>query len=181
MKYEDAIKLITGKSNFYIDLGLDRISAVLDKFGNPENSLKFIHVAGTNGKGSVCTMLASILQEAGYKTGLYTSPHIWEYTERIKVNGADIPKETFAEYVQMITGTGIHLTEFEILTVMMFLYFKEKNVDTAVLETGLGGRLDATNVIKQNLCSIITHIDLDHTDRLGDTKDKIAYEKSGNY
>lgn len=179
MKYEDAIKLITGKSNFYIDLGLDRISAVLDKFGNPENSLKFIHVAGTNGKGSVCTMLASILQEAGYKTGLYTSPHIWEYTERIKVNGADIPKETFAEYVQMITGTGIHLTEFEILTVMMFLYFKEKNVDTAVLETGLGGRLDATNVIKQNLCSIITHIDLDHTDRLGDTKDKIAYEKAG--
>ena len=108
MKYEDAIKLITGKSNFYIDLGLDRISAVLDKLGNPENSLKFIHVAGTNGKGSVCTMLASILQEAGYKTGLYTSPHIWEYTERIKVNGADIPKETFAEYVQMITGTGIH-------------------------------------------------------------------------
>ena len=179
MKYEDAIKLITGKSNFYIDLGLDRISAVLDKFGNPENSLKFIHVAGTNGKGSVCTMLASILQEAGYKTGLYTSPHIWEYTERIKVNGADIPKETFAEYVQMITGTGIHLTEFEILTVMMFLYFKEKNVDTAVLETGLGGRLDATNVIKQNLCSIITHIDLDHTDRLGNTKDKIAYEKAG--
>lgn len=179
MKYEDAIKLITGKSNFYIDLGLDRISAVLDKFGNPENSLKFIHVAGTNGKGSVCTMLASILQEAGYKTGLYTSPHIWEYTERIKVNGADIPKETFAEYVQMITGTGIHLTEFEILTVMMFLYFKEKNVDIAVLETGLGGRLDATNVIKQNLCSIITHIDLDHTDRLGNTKDKIAYEKAG--
>ena len=179
MKYEDAIKLITGKSNFYIDLGLDRISAVLDKFGNPENSLKFIHVAGTNGKGSVCTMLASILQEAGYKTGLYTSPHIWEYTERIKVNGADIPKEIFAEYVQMITGTGIHLTEFEILTVMMFLYFKEKNVDIAVLETGLGGRLDATNVIKQNLCSIITHIDLDHTDRLGNTKDKIAYEKAG--
>lgn len=126
MKYEDAIKLITGKSNFYIDLGLDRISAVLDKFGNPENSLKFIHVAGTNGKGSVCTMLASILKEAGYKTGLYTSPHIWEYTERIKVNGADIPKEIFAEYVQMITGTGIHLTEFEILTVMMFCILKKK-------------------------------------------------------
>lgn len=179
MKYEEAIKLITGKSNFYIDLGLDRISAVLDKFGNPQDNLKFIHVAGTNGKGSVCTMLASILQEAGYKTGLYTSPHIWEYTERIKVNGSDIPKEIFAEYVQKISETGIHLTEFEILTVMMFLYFKEKNVDIAVLETGLGGRLDATNVIKQNLCSIITHIDLDHTDRLGNTKDKIAYEKAG--
>lgn len=93
MKYEQAIKLITGKSNFYIDLGLDRISAVLDKFGNPQDNIKFIHVAGTNGKGSVCTMLASILQQAGYKVGLYTSPHIWEYTERIKVNGADIPKE----------------------------------------------------------------------------------------
>ena len=179
MKYEGAIKLITGKSNFYIDLGLERIFAVLEKFGNPQDSLKFIHVAGTNGKGSVCAMLAAILQEAGYKTGLYTSPHIWEYTERIKVNGEEIPKETFAEYVQKITETGIHLTEFEILTVMMFLYFKEKNVDIAILETGLGGRLDATNVIKTNLCSIITHIDLDHTERLGNTRDKIAYEKAG--
>ena len=147
MKYEEAIKLITGKSNFYIDLGLDRISAVLDKFGNPQDNLKFIHVAGTNGKGSVCTMLASILQEAGYKTGLYTSPHIWEYTERIKVNGSDIPKEIFAEYVQKISETGIHLTEFEILTVMMFLYFRDTKVEIAVIETGLGGRLDATNVI----------------------------------
>lgn len=177
--YEKAIELITSKGKFYIDLGLDRIGAVLEKFGNSQDKLKCIHVAGTNGKGSVCTMLESVLREAGYKTGLYTSPHIWEYTERIKVNGKCISKEKFAEYVEKITNCGIHLTEFEILTVMMFLYFQEQGVNVAIVETGLGGRLDATNVIKQNLCSIITHIDLDHTDRLGDTKEKIAYEKAG--
>ena len=177
--YEDALKLITSKSNFYIDLGLDRISAVLEKFGNPQDKLKCIHVAGTNGKGSVCTMLESVLREAGYKTGLYTSPHIWEYTERIRVNGQGISKDDFARYVEKITGCGIHLTEFEILTVMMFLFFEAQGTEVAVIETGLGGRLDATNVIKENLCSIITHIDLDHTDRLGDTKEKIAYEKAG--
>lgn len=177
--YEEAIKLLTSRGKFYIDLGLERIEAALEKFSNPQDSLKCIHVAGTNGKGSVCTILDSILREAGYKTGLYTSPHIWEYTERIKVNGIEISKEDFANYVFEIAECGIHLTEFEILTIMMFLYFKRNNVDVAVLETGLGGRLDATNVIKSNLCSIITQIDLDHTERLGDTKEKIAFEKAG--
>ena len=179
LNYEQAIKLITSKDNFYIDLGLDRIASVLEKLGNPQNKLKCIHVAGTNGKGSVCAMLESILREAGYKTGLYTSPHIWEYTERIKICGKDISQEDFAKYTEQVTNIGIHLTEFEILTVIMFLYFKECGVDVAIIETGMGGRLDATNVIKQNLCSIITQIDLDHTDRLGNTKDKIAYEKAG--
>lgn len=179
ISYEKAIEIITGKDNFYIDLGLDRISEALAKLGNPQDDLKCIHVAGTNGKGSVCAIFESILREAGYETGLYTSPHIWEYTERIKINGQNISKEDFAHYVEIITNLGIHLTEFEILTVMMFLYFKEQGVEVAVIETGLGGRLDATNVIKENLCSIITQIDLDHTDRLGDTKDKIAYEKAG--
>lgn len=179
MNYEDSIKLITSKGMFYVDLGLDRISAALEKLGNPQDDLKYIHVAGTNGKGSVCTILESILREAGYKTGLYTSPHIWEYTERIKVCGEEIPKDKFANYIEKITNLGIHLTEFEILTIMMFLYFKEQNVDIVILETGLGGRFDATNVIKNNLCSIITHIDLDHTDRLGNTKSKIAFEKAG--
>lgn len=179
MNYNEAIKLITSKSNFYIDLSLDRINAALEKLGNPEESLKFIHVAGTNGKGSVCTMLDSILREAGYRTGLYTSPHIWEYTERIKVDGVEISKEDFAKYAEKIVNLGIHLTEFEILTVIMFLYFRDKKVDIVILETGLGGRFDATNVIRQNLCSIITHIDLDHTERLGNTKDKIAFEKAG--
>ena len=97
MDYKEAINLITSKGNFYIDLGLERISSVLEKLGNPQDDLKFIHVAGTNGKGSVCTMLESILRTAGYRTGLYTSPHIWEYTERIKVNGCEIPEETFAQ------------------------------------------------------------------------------------
>ena len=179
MNYEDSIKLITSKGMFYVDLGLDRISAALEKLGNPQDDLKYIHVAGTNGKGSVCTILDSILREAGYKTGLYTSPHIWEYTERIRICGQDIPKEKFAEYIETITNLGIHLTEFEILTIMMFLYFKEQNVDVVILETGLGGRFDATNVIKNNLCSIITHIDLDHTERLGKTKEEIAFEKAG--
>ena len=179
MEYENAIKLITSKDNFYIDLGLERISKVLEELGNPQDKIKFIHVAGTNGKGSVCAMLASILQEAGYKTGLYTSPHIWEYTERIKINGTDIPKKDFADYIEKISNIKIHLTEFEILTVLMFLYFKENNIDVAVLETGLGGRFDTTNVIKKNICSVITRIDLDHTDRLGNTKEEIAYEKAG--
>ena len=179
MNYTQAIETITSKDNFYIDLGLERISKVLEYFGNPQDDLKCIHVAGTNGKGSVCAIIDSILREAGYKTGLYTSPHIWEYTERIKVGGAEIPKEKFADYTEKITSTKIHLTEFEILTVIAFLYFKETGVDYAVLETGLGGRLDATNVIKSNLCSIITQIDLDHTDRLGNTKEKIAAEKAG--
>lgn len=179
MNYADSIKLITSKNNFYIDLSLDRISSALEKLGNPQDDLKYIHVAGTNGKGSVCTMLESILREAGYKTGLYTSPHIWNYTERIKVNGEEIPEEVFAQYIEQIADLNIHLTEFEILTITMFLYFKEQNADIVILETGLGGRFDATNVIKQNLCSIITHIDLDHTERLGNTKDKIAFEKAG--
>lgn len=177
--YENAIKTLTGSGNFYIDLGLGRISSALEKLGNPQDSLNFIHVAGTNGKGSVCTMLESILREAGYKTGLYTSPHIFEYTERIKINGEEISKDDFAKYFTEVYNTDVYLTEFEILTAMMFLYFRRNNVDIVVLETGLGGRFDATNVIKENLCSIITQIDLDHTDRLGKTKDEIAFEKAG--
>lgn len=179
MNYEETIKDLTSKGKFYIDLGLDRIKAALEKLGNPQDDLKFIHVAGTNGKGSVCAMLDLILREAGYKTGLYTSPHIYEYTERIKVNGQEISKEDFTRLYEKIKTTEIHLTEFEILTVIAFLYFKEQNVEIVILETGMGGRLDATNVIKENLCSIITQIDLDHTDRLGKTKDEIAFEKAG--
>lgn len=178
-KYNEAIDFLTCNDNFYIDLGLERIKSVLNKFGNPQDELHCIHVAGTNGKGSVCAILASILQEAGYKTGMYTSPHIWEYTERIKINGRDIAKSDLANLIFEIKEIPVHLTEFEILTVAMFLYFKRNNVDIVILETGLGGRLDATNVIKKNICSIITQIDLDHTDRLGKTKDNIAFEKAG--
>ncbi len=181
--YNNAIKLLTSQGKFYINLGLERISAVLKLLGNPQDKLKCIHVAGTNGKGSVCAIIASILQKAGMKTGLYTSPHIFEYTERIKINDVDIDKDDFAKYVfeicEIADKNNIHLTEFEILTAIMFKYFADNDVDVVVLETGLGGRFDATNVIKSNLCSIITHIDLDHTERLGNTKSKIAFEKAG--
>lgn len=187
--YKEAVELLTSQGKFYINLGLERISSVLNLLGNPQDNLKYIHVAGTNGKGSVCAIIAYVLQEAGKMVGFYTSPHIFEYTERIKVfspfsdGGRDIPKYDFARLVfevcEIADKNNIHLTEFEILTTVMFKYFAEKEVDVVVLETGLGGRFDATNVIKNNLCAIITHIDLDHTERLGNTKDKIAFEKAG--
>ncbi len=181
--YLKAKELLTSQGKFYINLGLERISAVLELLGNPQDKLKYFHIAGTNGKGSVCAILAEILKESGKKTGLYTSPHIFKYTERIKINGSDISDEDFAKLVfeicELADKNSIHLTEFEILTAVAFKYFADNNVDVVVLETGLGGRFDATNVIKNNLCAIITHIDLDHTERLGDNKDKIAFEKAG--
>lgn len=181
--YKQAVELLTSQGKFYINLGLERISALLELLGNPQDELKFFHVAGTNGKGSVCSIMASVLQEAGKSVGLYTSPHIFNYTERIKINGVEISKEDFARLVfeicTLAENNNIHLTEFEILTAVMFKYFADKSVDVVVLETGLGGRYDATNVIKNNLCAVITHIELDHTERLGNTKDKIAFEKAG--
>lgn len=191
--YDDAVKLLTSQGKFYINLGLDRVSAVLELFGNPQDKLKYFHVAGTNGKGSVCAIIAGVLRNAGKKVGLYTSPHIFDYTERIKILAPEvcdtpakrqnISRDDFGRLVFMVCETAekhnIHLTEFEILTVVMFIYFVEQNVDVVVLETGLGGRFDATNVIKNNLCAVITHIDLDHTERLGNTKDEIAFEKAG--
>lgn len=181
--YQDALELLTSQGKFHINLGLERISKILELLNNPQDDLKYFHVAGTNGKGSVCSIIASVLNAAGEKVGLYTSPHIFKYTERIKINGSEITETDFAKYVfdivELADKNNIHLTEFEILTAVMFKYFSDNKVDVVVLETGLGGRFDATNVIKSNLCSIITHIDLDHTDRLGDTKDKIAFEKAG--
>lgn len=181
--YEDAVKLLISQGKFYINLGLDRISSALKLLGNPQDKLKCIHVAGTNGKGSVCAIIAEVLKTAGMKVGLYTSPHIFEYTERIKIDGIDISKEDFAKYIfevcDIADKNNIHLTEFEILTAVMFKYFADNDVEVVVLETGLGGRFDATNVIKSNLCAIITHIDLDHTERLGNTKSEIAFEKAG--
>lgn len=179
MNYNDAIKLLTSQGKFKIKLGLERIEDALEKLGNPQDKLKCIHVAGTNGKGSVCAIIATILKKSGIKVGLYTSPHIFEYTERIKINNEDISKEDFAKYVEKVCALNCELTEFEVLTAVMFKYFADNDVDVVVLETGLGGRFDATNVIKSNLCAIITHIDLDHTERLGNTKSKIAFEKAG--
>lgn len=182
-KYDDAINLLTSVGKFHISLGLERMEQILELLGNPQDKLSCIHVAGTNGKGSVCAILSSVLVAAGKKVGLYTSPHLFKYTERIQICGEKIPDETFAQYVFEISGLadshGIDLTEFEILTAVMFKYFADNDVEIVVLETGLGGRFDATNVIKRNLCSIITHVDFDHTERLGNTLDKIAYEKAG--
>lgn len=183
MNYNDAIKSITSKDKFFIELGLERILKILENLGNPQNNLKFIHVAGSNGKGSVCAMLSKILEISGYKTGLFTSPHLKEYTERIKINGIEIPKDKFAFYTEKIINTckknDIYLTEFEILTVIAFLYFNDEKVDIVVLETGLGGRLDATNSIKSNICSVITSISPEHKEILGSTIEEIATEKGG--
>ena len=182
-EYEEAVRLLTSSEKFKISLGLDRIGKVLELIGNPQDDLKFIHVAGTNGKGSVCSTLASILQSAGKNVGLYTSPHVFKYNERICINYSSISDTDFSNYVfevsQIADNNGISLTEFEILTAVMFKYFSDNKVDIVVLETGLGGRYDATNIIKSNLCSVITHIDYDHTDRLGDTLEAIAFEKAG--
>ena len=181
--YEDAKKLLTSQGKFYINLGLERISTILKLLNNPQDELKCIHIAGTNGKGSVCAIIENILRKSGMKTGLYTSPHIFEYTERIKVCGNDISQKDFARLVfdvcYLADKNDIHLTEFEILTAVAFKYFANSKCEVVILETGLGGQYDATNVIKSNLCAIITHIDLDHTERLGNTKDKIAAEKAG--
>ncbi len=148
--------------------------------GNPQHKFKSIHVAGTNGKGSTSHMLASILQEAGYKTGLYTSPHLKEFTERIRINGAEVSKDFVVDFVNRIQD-AIDLIQpsfFEITVAMAFDYFATQKIDVAVVEVGLGGRLDSTNVIMPVL-SVITNIGWDHKDILGDTLKKIAFEKSG--
>lgn len=181
--YNRAISILTSQGKFHINLGLERISKILELLGNPQENLKIIHVAGTNGKGSTCAMLASVLTQSGYKIGLYTSPHLIDYTERIKINGQDISKEDFSQIIfqiiELAETNSIHITEFEILTALAFVYFNNQKVDFVILETGLGGRLDATNIIKKPLISVITTIDIDHIDRLGNTIEKIAFEKAG--
>lgn len=166
--------------------GLERIGMLLERLGNPQNSCKFIHVAGTNGKGTTCVMLAEILRAQGYKTGLYTSPYIVDFRERIRVNGEMISEEelsritqTVKEAVCQLNSENIVITEFEAVTAAAFLYYKKCGCEFAVLETGLGGRFDATNVIKEPLVSVITSISLDHVKILGNTLGEIAFEKCG--
>lgn len=181
--YSKAIDLLCSQGKFYINLGLDRIDKLLNLIDNPQNKIKTIHIAGTNGKGSVCAMLNSILISAGYNVGLYTSPHLVNYTERIKINNNEISQKDFGKYIfeicKLADDNKIDLTEFEILTASAFKYFADNNVDIAIIETGLGGRYDATNTIETPLMSIITSISLDHTDRLGTTFEQIAFEKAG--
>lgn len=194
--FVNCLKVLTSSSKFHISLGLERISMILELLGNPQNNLKIIHVAGTNGKGSTCAILSSVLSnctqesdlkqfngEKTLKVGLFTSPHIKNYTERIKINGVDIDEKAFGqlffEVQELAEKNKIALTEFEILTAMMYLHFFRENVDIAIVEVGLGGRFDATNVVERPCLSIITSISLDHTERLGVNVEKIAFEKAG--
>jgi dihydrofolate synthase / folylpolyglutamate synthase len=180
MHYDDAIKFVYGLELFGIKMGLDNITRFLDHLGNPQNSFQSIHVAGTNGKGSVCSMLFSILKAHGYNAGVFTSPHLVDYRERVRTAQGAIDKKSVAEFVgkhrQFIVDARI--TFFEISTALAFWYFRKMGVDVAVVEVGLGGRLDATNILKPRL-SVITHIDFDHTKILGSTLEKIAVEKAG--
>ena len=164
-------------------LGLERVFALLAHMGKPQNTMRYIHIAGTNGKSSVSCMAQSILSAAGHKTGLYTSPYVNCFNERMQVDGAQITDEELgavAEKVRFFADKmEDHPTEFELVTVMAFEWFRQKGCEFVALEVGLGGRLDATNVIETPALAIITTIDLDHTDVLGDTIGKIAYEKAG--
>ncbi|MBI4711711.1 MAG: bifunctional folylpolyglutamate synthase/dihydrofolate synthase [Planctomycetes bacterium] len=159
---------------------LKRMERLLAGLGNPHHRLCAIHIAGTKGKGSTAIILSQILQAAGYKVGLFTSPHLVDIRERIQVNGVNITKDNFTRLMNIIADNAGHLkpTFFEIITAMAFLYFAEQNVNFAVVEVGLGGRLDATNIITP-LASVITRIDFDHMDKLGNTIGKIASEKAG--
>ena len=163
--------------------GLDRVRALLLRLGDPQDSLRFVHVAGTNGKGSVCALLDSVLRAAGYRTGLYTSPYLWRFSERMRINGEAVSDQALARIVTRVAdaarGMAYQCTEFELITAAAFLWFAEEKCDIVVLEVGLGGRLDATNVIKIPECAVIANIGLDHTAILGDTAEKIAAEKAG--
>ena len=163
--------------------GLGRTQTLLKKMGNPEKKLKFVHIAGTNGKGSTAAMTASILQKAGYRTGLYTSPYIYRFHERMQVNGVEISDEDLAavtEYVKPLADSMEESpTEFELVSCIAFEYFYRQKCDIVVLEVGMGGALDSTNVIEVPEVAVITNIGLDHTEYLGDTVEKIALTKSG--
>lgn len=183
----EAIDKIHEFQRFGSILGLERMTVLLELLGNPQDDLKVIHVAGTNGKGSICKYIYEVLQAGGYRTGLYTSPFLEVFNERIEFDGRYISDEDLDKYTKLVLakvdemiGAGNDSpTEFEVITAVALLYFKEKNCDYAVLEVGLGGRGDSTNVVKRPLACVIGSISLDHTDRLGDTIAKIAAEKAG--
>ena len=183
MELEKALAFIHGTDWKGSRLGLERMRELMHRLGEPQDSLKFIHVAGTNGKGSTSTMLASILAAAGYKTGLYTSPHLVRVNERFRINGSDIPDAALCRAAEAVKeaadGMADAPTEFEILTAMGFWYFAAENCDAVVLEVGLGGRLDATNVIAAPEAAVIANIGLEHTAILGHTLPEIAREKAG--
>ncbi len=183
MNYSQAIEYIHSINWTFCKPGLERIKELCESLGNPQNDLKFIHVAGTNGKGSFCAMTESILRASGYKTGLFTSPYIKVFNERMQVSGEMISDEELAQITEYVKPFADKMadkpTEFELITAIAFVYFKRHNCDIVVLEAGMGGRLDSTNIITTPILSVITGIALDHTQFLGDTVEKIAQEKAG--
>ncbi len=183
MTYDEALEYIHGISWTFCKPGLDRIGELCERLGHPERRLKFIHIAGTNGKGSTSAMLSAILTEAGYRVGLYTSPYIVEFNERMRINGENIKNDTLAAITEHIKPIAEAMTdkptEFELITAIAFEYFVREGAEIVILEAGMGGRLDSTNIIESSLVSVITGIALDHTAFLGDTVEKIALEKAG--
>ena len=186
MDYSEARAYIESAVKFGSKLGLDTIRALCARLGDPQDKLPFVHVAGTNGKGSTCAMISSILIKAGHKPGLFLSPHLAEHRDSLFVGGEMMPETAFAETMSVLKTAadalareGIYATEFELLTAAAFVWFCRSGCDIAVLETGLGGRLDATNVVRTTRVSVITAIAMDHMQYLGDTLTQIAREKCG--
>lgn len=183
MKYEEAINYIHSIPKFRRPLGNANLAELLNVLGNPQNKLRFVHIAGTNGKGSTAAMTAEILKRSGYRTGLFTSPFLEVFNERIRINGEYIPDDELAQYAQRVKiameENDAPVSEFAFVTAAAFLYFFEKKCDFVVLEVGMGGKLDATNVIKKSEVSVICKIGLDHTQYLGNTAEEIAAEKCG--
>ena len=186
MTYEQAVEKIHSLLTFGARPGLDRMRIFLEKLGNPQDKLQYIHIAGTNGKGSVCAVLSAVLAEAGYKTGLFISPYITDFRERIQIDNKMISKEILADAVEKtfpiiekLREDGVIITEFEYVNALQFYIHANENCDIVVLETGLGGLLDCTNTILPPLCSVITTIGLDHTAILGSTLEEIAWQKCG--
>ncbi len=183
MNYQEALAYIDGVSWLGSKPGLGRIAALLDKLSNPQKELKFIHIAGTNGKGSCAAMIASVLKAAGYRTGLFTSPYLFRFNERMQINGQEIPDETLAALVSALQPLADamedHPSEFELMTAAALLWYRQERCDLVVLEVGLGGRFDATNIIDAPEAAVIMNIGLDHTAVLGDSVEQIAAEKAG--
>ncbi|MDW5300382.1 MAG: folylpolyglutamate synthase/dihydrofolate synthase family protein [Sedimentibacter sp.] len=187
MNYEESLQFIHSTYKFGSKLGLQNITKLTELLGNPQDSYKIIHVAGTNGKGSTSNMIHDVLMSSGYKTGLFISPFLEEFSERIQTNKKHIDHDSLAritslvkEKIDIMLKEGFnHPTEFEVVTAIGFKYFQEQSIDFLVLEVGLGGRYDATNVVKNTLVSVITSISYDHMEYLGGTLEKIAFEKAG--
>lgn len=187
MEYQEVLSFIGGTKKFGKKLGLERPRRLMGLLGNPQDSLRFVHIAGTNGKGSTAAFLSEIMMDAGYRTGLFTSPFLYEFNERMRIDGKMIADDTLCAVMERVKHAADELeeqgddypTEFELVTAAAFCYFAGAKCDIVILETGLGGRFDTTNIIHAPEVSVITSISLDHTQYLGDTLEKIAFEKCG--